>query len=73
LLAVQEVVLATIAVLRGESQPADYNQGFEDALRCMAASFGVRVLTEGNCSLGKASASPGGPFWLHEDIEEKLL
>jgi hypothetical protein len=73
LLAAEEVVLATVAVLRGDLQPMDYNQGFEAALRCIAASFGVNLLTGSGFSLEKAMSSSAGPFWHRKDIENRLL
>lgn len=73
LLAIQEAILATIAVLRGQSQAVEYNQGFEAALRCVAEAFGVRLLTESDLSLATTAPSFATHFWLSQGIEHKLL
>ncbi|UCG12893.1 MAG: hypothetical protein JSU72_20905 [Deltaproteobacteria bacterium] len=75
---IKNILLATIVVLKGQSQSVDYHQGFDAALRCVATSFGIGLLTEsGSFSVEKAESSAHSPFhspfWLRKGIENKLL
>jgi hypothetical protein len=48
LLAVYTVMQATAATTSGNNaHSADYCRGFEDALKCVAMSFGVKLLSQG--------------------------
>ena len=48
LLAVYAVMQATTTnASEKDAQSADYCQGFEDALKCVAASFGIKLFSDG--------------------------
>jgi hypothetical protein len=51
LLAVYTTMQATVTALENDGQSRAYCQGFEDALKCVAMSFGVRLLSNGIVSL----------------------
>lgn len=46
LLAVYETMHATTAALENNDQSGAYRKGFEDALKCVAMSFGVKLLSK---------------------------
>lgn len=51
LLAVYETMQATTTALENNDQSGAYCQGFEDALKCVAASFGIKLVPKGIVSL----------------------
>lgn len=73
LLTFRAVMLAAISVSEDGGRLSDYNQGFEDALLCVAKSLGVRLLPKSGPSLGEAVSSGANHSWLREDIEKDLL
>lgn len=65
-------ILATFLIIvtatpLGTTRPAGYNQGFDDALQCVASSLGVRLIAPQS-----RQASAKVIFWLRHDIEHKL-
>ncbi len=69
LLAIQAVMQATVVTSENTARPVEYTQGFEAGLRCVAESFGIRLLVPANAALPEGNFS----FWLRKDIEKKLL
>jgi hypothetical protein len=74
LLAFQTVMLAAVAASSEDrGRLSDYDQGFEDALRCAAKSLRVRLSPKNGPSLGDATLLGADHAWLREDIEKALL
>jgi hypothetical protein len=73
LLTFRAVIWAAVAASKDKGRLSDYNQGFEDALRCVAKSLGVRLLPKSGPWLGEAALSSANHSWLREDIEKDLL
>ncbi len=73
LLAFRTIMLAAVAASEDRGRLSDYNQGFEEALRCVAKSLGVRLSPKSGPSLGEAALSGADYSWLREDIEKDLL
>lgn len=52
LLAVYTTMQATVTALENNGQSSAYCQGFENALKCVAMSFGVRLLSNSHSITG---------------------
>jgi hypothetical protein len=74
LLAIEDIMLTTVAAFESEIQRMDYNCGFEAALRCIAQLFGIKWWIEESSALSlRVIPSSLDTFWLCKDVENKLL
>jgi hypothetical protein len=72
--AFQLVLQATFIAAQAQTRPADYHQGFEYGLGCVAKSLGVRLLLpRSETQLRQAASSSHVYFRFHQDIENNLL